>query len=277
MTQEKFQEMIAIQCYSKSTKKIYEFHIINFLKMFPNPSQENILDYLKYLVNHKKYSPSSLNLAKYSLIYYFKDVLQQKIVVYIPKIKRAKSLPQVINKETIFKMVGITKNLKHKIVLEMLYSSGVRLGEIIKSEWEDVDFQNKLLRVNNGKGNKDRYTILSNRVIDDLKKYREERYNKQSIYIFDSLQKPHTHLSGKTIQKIIKNTLKKLGINLKISPHSFRHSFATNLVEKDVNIRKIQTMLGHSNLNTTNLYTRVANKDLLNIQNPMDDYTQSEV
>lgn len=277
MTQEKFQDLIAIQCYSKATKKIYEFHVINFLKMFPNPLQENILDYLKYLITAKKYNPSSLNLAKYSLIYYFKDVLQQKIVVYIPKIKRAKSLPKVIDKEIIFRMIGITKNLKHKIVLEMLYSSGIRLGEIIKSEWEDVDFQNKLLRINNGKGNKDRYTILSNKVIDDLKKYREERYNKQSIYIFDSLQRPHTHISGKTIQKIVKNVLKKLGINLKVSPHNFRHSFATNLVEKDVNIRKIQSMLGHSNLNTTNLYTRVAKNDLLNIKNPMDDYTQSEV
>ena len=277
MTREKFQELIAIQCYSKSTKKIYEFHIGNFLKMYSNPIQENILDYLKYLVMIKKYSPSSLNLAKYSLIYYFKDVLQQKIMVYIPKIKRAKSLPKVVDKEIIFSMVDITKNLKHRIVLEMLYSSGIRLGEIVKSKWEDVDFQNKILRINNGKGNKDRITILSNKVIDDLKKYNDERYNKINPYIFDSLQKPHTHISCKTVQKIVKNTLKKLGINLKISPHSFRHSFATNLVEKDVNIRKIQTMLGHSNLNTTNLYTRVAKKDLLNIQNPMDDYIQSEV
>jgi len=245
--------------------------------MFPEQKQENILDYLQYLVKVRHYNASSLNLAKYALIYYFKEVLQQKIIVYIPTIKRARTLPIVIDNQIILQLIDVTKNLKHKIVIELLYSSGVRLGEIIKLKWEDFDFENKLIRINNGKGNKDRISILSQRVIDDLKKYKTERYNQQNPYVLDSLQRPNTYLSKKTIQKILDNARKKLGLKYKISPHRLRNSLATHLVEKDVNLRKIQTLLGHSNLNTTQIYTRVAKNDLINIQNPLDDASKVEI
>ncbi len=265
---EKFDQLIEIQRYSNSTKKIYRFHIKKFLKFCNGkPEQDKILDYLQSL---KSYKASSLNIAKYSIIYFFNNILNQEIIIKIPKIKREQLLPKVIDKDIIIKMIDVTKNLKHKILIELLYSSGLRLGEIVKVRWEDIDFENRIIRVNYGKGNKDRNSILSERVVRDLVIYRNKRYNKDNPFVFDSLQRPHTHICKRTVEAVIDNAKKKLGINYPVFPHMMRHSLATHLVEKDVNLRKIQSLLGHSNLNTTQIYTKVAKNDLINIKNPLD-------
>ncbi len=272
---DKFNQIIEIQRYSNSTKKIYKFHIKNFLRFCNGkPKQEEILNYLQSL---KDYKPSSLNIAKYSIIYFFNNILNQNITIKIPKIKREQLLPKVIDRDIIIKMIDVTKNLKHKIVIEMLYSSGIRLGEIVKLRWEDIDFQDKLVRINNGKGSKDRYSILSDKVVKDLIIYRDIRYNKDSPYVFDSSQKPNTHICKRTVEEILNNAKRKLKIKYPIFPHMMRHSLATHLVEKDVNLRKIQSILGHTNLNTTQIYTKVAKNDLIDIKNPLDDCVKSVV
>ena len=113
-----------VECKSQSTKDIYQFHISNFLMKYKEPKQENILDYLNYLVIEKRYKPSSLNLAKYALIYYFTNILHQQITIFIPTIKREKILPKVVSKDIILKMIDILTNIKHKIIVGLLYSSG---------------------------------------------------------------------------------------------------------------------------------------------------------
>lgn len=115
MTQQKFQQLITVQCYSQSTKDIYMFHVKKFLSMYQE-EQENILSYLEYLVKHKNYKASSVNLAKYALIYYFKEVLQQKMIVYLPKIKRAKSLPKCVDVQIIQQLLENTNNFKRELL-----------------------------------------------------------------------------------------------------------------------------------------------------------------
>lgn len=262
-----FEETIGIQRYSIATSKTYKFHIKNFLRFScGKPSQDKIKPYLYHLSNYK---PSSLNIAKYSILYFFKNILNQEINVNIPNIKKEKLLPRTINRNIIKNMINITTNLKHKVLIELIYSSGLRLGEIVKVRWDDLDFDNKLVFVK-GKGNKERYAKLSNLVIEDLKKYKQERTNKENIYIFDSLYRPFTHISKRTVQQIIKNAIKKLKLNIKISPHCLRHSYATHSLENGIDSRYIQKLLGHSNIRTTERYLEVTKTNLANIQSPLD-------
>lgn len=270
----KLNQYMEIQRYSNSTKSIYKFHIKKFLKFCGGkPSQDKILGYLSTL---EKYKPSSLNIAKYAIIYFFKNILEQKISVNIPIIKKEKLLPKIIDRSVIIKMIQITKNLKHKILIELLYSSGLRLSEIAKVKWNDLDYDNRMVFVK-GKGSKERWAKLSNCVIEDLKKYYSERYNKNNEYVFDSLQRPNTHISTRTVQKVLLNNIRKTDLKIKISPHKLRHSYATHSLEDGVDSRYIQKLLGHSNIRTTEMYLAVMKNDLAKIPSPMDNIVESVV
>ena len=219
-----------------------------------------------------KYRPSSLNIAKYSIIYFFKNVLNQEVTIRIPKIKRERLLPKTVDSSAIMKMINATANLKHKILIELLYSSGLRLGEIVKVRWEDLDSINKLVFIK-GKGNKERYTKLSDKVTADLEDYRNVRDKMSNLgnpYVFDSEQRPETHISKKTVQKVLENTSKKLRLPMKVTPHRIRHSFATHSLENGTDSRYIQKMLGHSSSRTTEIYTQVTKNSLKNIESPLD-------
>lgn len=262
-----FEETIGIQRYSIATFKIYKFHIKGFLRFCSGePSQDKIKP---YLYNLSRYKPSSLNIAKYSILYFFKNILNQEINVNIPNIKKEKLLPRTINRGIIKDMINITANIKHKILIEFLYGSGLRLGEIVKVKWNDLDFESKLVLVK-GKGNKERYAKLSDLVIQDLKRYRQERTNKENVYVFDSLYRPFTHISKRTVQQIIHNSIKKLKLNIKVSPHCLRHSYATHSLENGIDSRYIQKLLGHSNIRTTERYMEVTKTNLSNIRSPLD-------
>ena len=262
-----FEETIGIQRYSIATSKTYRFHIKNFLKFCSGkPAQDRIKPYLYHL---SKYKPSSLNTAKYSILYFFKDILNQEINVNIPVIKKEKLLPRTVNRDIIKKIIDVTTNLKHKILIKFLYGSGLRLGEIVKVRWNELDFENKLVLVK-GKGNKERFAKIPNNIIEDLKKYEQERDNKKSVYIFDSLYRPYTHISKRTVQQVIKNAIKKLKLDIKVSPHCLRHSYATHSLENGIDSRYIQKLLGHSNIRTTERYMEVTKTNLANIQSPLD-------
>ena len=151
-------------------------------------------------------------------------------------------------------MLEVTKNLKHKLLMEIMYASGLRVSEIIKIKINDIDFEEGIIRVNLGKGKKDRQTILSKRAIEDLKNYLQKR-NDDNPYVFPGAQNK-SHLSVRSVQKIVLRAAKLAGIKKDISCHNLRHSFATHLLEleKGVDIRYIQRLLGHKRLETTQIY-----------------------
>ena len=264
------QENIEVQCYSQATKQAYIFHIKNFLKSYHNDlKQENILKYLFYLRTEKNYSPSTLNIAKASLIYFFEKGLNQKITINIPIIKREKPLPKPIDREIIIKLINNTINIKHKVLIELLYSSGLRLAEIVKVKWGDIDLLNKTIRVNKGKGSKDRISILSDEVIKHLLILNDIKI-KDNDFVFFSNTRNSTHISKKTVQKVLANASKKADIGYIVTPHQIRHSFATHSLENGIDIRIIQHLLGHASPKTTMLYTKVTKRNLSKISNPLD-------
>jgi len=267
----KLTKVMEIECISESTKKSYKKHISKYLNYYgKETNQKHILDHLYYLKMVRHYKPSSLIVVKSALIYYYKKILEQEIIIKIPKIKREKKLPNPVERDTIKLILKNIKNLKHRILVKICYGGGLRLEDTIRVRWEDLDFTTKTIRINLGKGNKDRITKLSDSVIKDLMIYKKERNNQTSIYVFDSLSRPNTHISKRTFQEVLATASKKANIN-RINPHRLRHSFATHSLENGTNIRYIQEMLGHSNIRTTQQYTKVAKHNLAKLKSPMDE------
>ena len=267
----KFQQTIEIQHYSKETFKSYKFHIGKFRDYYGDDlTKENILRHLHYLTQ-RGFSASTINITRASLLYYANTILKKEIEPKeITTIKRAKPLPKPIQAGIIKRIIDHTPNLKHRIVLEVLYGSGLRLGEVTKIEWNDIDFVEGILRVNKGKGNKDRLVKLGESVITHLLDYKESRDNKDSIYLFDSMARPQTHITEKTVQKILGNSCKKAEIKEHYNIHRLRHSYATHSLEAGVDIRKIQEALGHSSPKTTMIYTKVTKDTIKGMISPLD-------
>lgn len=174
--------------------------------------------------------------------------------------KRKKNLPLVLNKKEILKMIEVTKNLKHRLLLMIAYSTGMRISEILSLRWEHIKDTHIFIKC--GKGNKDRMTLISKK----LKKLLRE-FEKPSGIVFVGRNGKYSYRSA---QKVFLKSAKKAGIKPRVTPHVFRHSFATHLLENGTDIRHIQKLLGHSRLETTQRYTYVSNEGLKNIKNPLD-------
>jgi site-specific recombinase XerD len=263
---------LKIRGFSRKTIKAYLHYnrkFLNFARKSPKEiANEDIKRYLEYLAD-KKLSNTTLNLAINALKFYYTQVLKRKFFFDIKHPKKEKRLPVVLTKDEIRRMLEVTENLKHKLLMEIMYASGLRVSEIIKLKIKDIDLEEGIIRVNLGKGKKDRQTILSKRAIEDLKMYLQKR-NDNNPYVFPGAQNKG-HLSTRSVQKIVLRTAKLAGIKKDISCHSLRHSFATHLLEKGVDIRYIQKLLGHKRLETTQIYTKVSTQKLKEIESPLDD------
>jgi len=263
------QELI-IRGFSKRTIKSYLSHNQRFLdfvgKSAREVSSQDIKNYLLYLKG-QNYSNTSLNSVISALKFYYSQLLHRKLFFVIKRPKKEKFLPMVLSKLEIVKIINSSSNLKHKTLLSLLYGSGLRVSEVIKIKISHLDLATKSLLVKDGKGNKDRYTLLSGQSIKLLEIYLKKLPSAQ-IYLLAGLNAPH--LSQRSAQKIFDKALDKSGIKKEATCHSLRHSFATHLLESGVSIRYIQKLLGHSSLKTTEIYTSVARDFWENIKSPLD-------
>lgn len=262
---EKLQERIKLRGYTKQTEKSYCYHVKDFLSFLDksrlNLNEEGIKLYLLSL----NLSNNSVRLKIMAIKFFFLEVLKSSINNFdIPNPKKHKILPKILSKEDIQKIINLNTNLKHRLIIKILYSSGLRLQELIDLKRNDIDFDRNLIFVKSGKGKKDRFTLLSQELKLDLLKYYSS-YSFKTDYVFEGRNKKY---SKKSVQKILEYSGKK--IDKRITPHMLRHSFATHLLESGVDIRYIQELLGHSNVKTTEIYTHVSNKNLQNIKSPLD-------
>ena len=262
---------LRIRGFSSKTVKAYLHYNIALLKFKSkspkNINSDDIKEYLLYLKN-KNLSNATLNVAINATKFYYTQILRRKFFVNkeIIRTKKSKKLPEVFIKDEIKKILATIQNVKHKLILAMMYSSGLRVSEVINVRVGDLDFENNILKVKLAKGVKDRITILSKKIVRILKKYVKNK--ETGDYVFESVR--GAKLSERSVQKIFTQALKKSEIKKKASCHSLRHSFATHLLESGTDIRYIQELLGHKRLETTQIYTKVANNKLKNIKNPLD-------
>lgn len=260
---QKVKEQMILQNFTQKTKKAYLYNIDKFLtyleKNSLNISQTPIKRY--FLGLHEIYDVNTIRQIRASIIYLLKILNINITFDEIPSPKRKKLLPKVISKEEIQQIIKQTKNIKHKLIIILLYSSGLRVSEITNLKKSDINTSNNTILIKQAKGRKDRYTILSKKAKSVLTEYLCQTTFK-SHYLFEGR-------NGKYTVKSIQEILKKSSPN-NITPHMLRHSFATHLLEAGTDIKYIQKLLGHSKLETTSIYTHVANKDFLHIKSPFD-------
>lgn len=191
-------------------------------------------------------------------------------VKHIPFQKKRKNLPVVLSQEDVKSLLSVIENPKYLAIASTLYSSGLRLSECLNLKIEDLDSSNMVITVRNGKGHKDRVTILSERLLQILRDYYRKSSLKPVTYLFPKKYDRFNPFSKRQTQNFIHEAGLKAGIAKPVSPHVLRHSFATHLLESGVNIRKIQVMLGHRSLQTTSVYTHLTKDFLSGVKSPLD-------
>ena len=253
-----------LKAYLKFNKKFNEF-------IHKNPERittDDVKKYLAYLISDKKLKPASVNLAFSALKFYYDDILKKKLFADLKPPKIEKKIPNALAREEIRKMIDAEENIKHKLLISFMYASGLRVSECVSLKINDLNFEENMGKVISGKGRKDRYIKLSEKLVGDLKRYLKER-KESSDYIFPGV---NNHLSVRMAQKIVKNAAKKADLKGRVHCHLLRSSFATHLLENGVDIRLIQELLGHSDLSTTQRYTKVSTEQLKKVISPFDKF-----
>ena len=224
--------------------------------------------HLLYLVEEKKVSNASLHNGYRALRFLYKEILHQAFVIEAIKRPRTQQrLPVVLSRTEVKRLLDSVVNLKHRMMLSLVYAGGLRVGEVVRLKVQDVDGERMLIRVHQGKGAKDRYTLLSQAILDELRLY-WTLYRPQQ-WLFPGARTGR-HLSERSIQQVFHRAVIRAGIQKPITTHCLRHSFATHLLESGTDLRYIQELLGHSSPKTTQIYTHVTRKDLARIISPLD-------
>jgi len=256
------QKELSIRKYSRRTIKSYIRINRDFLLFSGKTPKEienkDIKEYLYYVVNQKKVAASTLNVIINALKFYYGEVLKRNFIYEIKRPPKDKKLPVVLSKEEGKKILNATSNIKHKAILMLMYSGGLRVGATIKLRPEDIDANRKLIYIRTSKGRKDRYTLLSNVALQTLQEY--EKKEKPQKELFPSWNK-EKHITARAVQKIFQNACRKAKVNKDVSVHSLRHSFATHLLDSGIDLRYIQELLRNKSSKTTEIYTHVSTKN----------------
>ncbi|SNR83630.1 site-specific tyrosine recombinase/integron integrase [Desulfurobacterium atlanticum] len=262
---------LLIRKYSRKTVKSYLRYNRELLIFSGKKPEEidnkDIKKYLYYMVARKKVSTSTLNVIINALKSYYGEILKKKFIYNVKRPKKDKKLPVVLSRGEIRSILQAPTNIKHKAILVLAYSSGLRVGEVVRLKPEDIDVNRGLIHIKGSKGRKDRYTLLSRTALKFLREYMKSYHPKK--WLFEGV-KEGKHITTRTAEKIFKNACKKAGINKKVTFHSLRHSFATHLLESGTDLRYIQELLGHVHSKTTEIYTHVSTKNLGKIISPID-------
>jgi integrase/recombinase XerD len=260
-----------IRKYSIRTHELYikmNAELLRFTNKSPDEiTNDDIRRFLFHYVTAKERKASTINCMINALKFYYGITLKREFIYSFVRPKQDKKIPDVLSKEEVSLLIKKTNNIKHRTLLTIVYSAGLRVSEIVSLRTDDIDFIRKTIRIRSGKGRRDRLTILSDKAAKMLTHYIE--YERPDFFLFPS-QNRRTHLTIRTAQAIFSQALIRAKISRKLGIHSLRHSFATHLIENGIDIRYIQNLLGHKNIATTEIYTHVSKKSFLSIPSPFD-------
>jgi len=264
-----FLDELKLLKYSRSTIKNYISCLKEFLTIQNDESEafeKRIKQFILYKIDNGV-STSSVNLYHSALKLYGTKVLNIDITDSIERPSKDKKLPHVLSREDVKLIFKNTENLKHRTILMLIYSAGLRVSEAALMKLSDIDFNRDVIHIKNAKGRKDRITLLADNLKVILTDYLTDY--KPDKWLFAG-QEPGSHISIRSVQKMFENAVAKSRINKEVSVHSLRHSFATHLLENGTDIRYIQELLGHEHTKTTMIYTKVSNSALRKIKSPLD-------
>lgn len=259
--------------YSVRTIKIYKSIFEEFINYYHKYDinkidEPQVISFLRFLVMERKVSTSYQNQAINAIKFYYEKVLGgQRKFYFIDRPKKEQTLPNVLNEEEVIRLIKSVDNIKHKCMLMLAYSAGLRLGEVIRLQKNDIDRERMQIKVVEGKGRKDRYTKLSARFLVTYDQYIEKYKPKQ--YVFEGVR--GGLYSESSVQNMVKSVVKKAGIQKETTMRTLRHTFATHSLENGVDLRYIQSMMGHASSKTTEIYTHITTKGFDQIKSPMDN------
>jgi len=269
-------EDMQLRNLTPATQRNYVHHVAGFSKYFGvSPEQldlEAIRQYQLYLLNERKLSPETINQYVSSVKFLYLNTLEMPWTgEYFPRIRRASRLPVVLSQEEMLAFFDYVPGIKYRAALMTCYGAGLRVSEAVGLRIGDIDSHRNLIRVEQGKGQKDRYTMLSPRLLDVLRRYyRAVRPGDQpGDYLFPSWR-PGKHLCQASLQVACREAALKAGIRKHVTVHTLRHSFATHLLENGADIRIIQALLGHSRIETTAHYAAVSPQVVKATVSPLD-------
>lgn len=248
---------------------------IRFNSMFldyvnKNPDEITEDDIKEYIAEKLSQRASITTIMFLSAIKYAQtSIFKKDPTSAIRRPKREKRLPTVLTKKEVINLFQSINTKKSKLMITFLYSTGIRVSELTNLKIDDLDFNDKMGQVRQGKGKKDRIFNIPKFLLARLKTYSEKQKQMGSTYLFSG--RSGNKMSDRNVQKIVKKAAEKAEIKKEVHPHTLRHSFATHLLENEIDIRKIQELLGHADLSTTQVYTHVSPEELKKIKSPIDE------
>lgn len=268
MLVKKLQEYLRITGYSPNTIQAYVGCVRKIYDYCKKPLNEideaEFTDFLDRLVK-KKCSPYTINQYHAAFKLVITKIYKKRFRFTFPYAKRHKRLPVVLSRKDIINIIESINNRKHRLMVELAYGAGLRVSEVINLRVKDVEIDELTLHIRMAKGNKERMTVMPEKLKKGLAWLTD---NKQADeFVYESMR--GGRLTIRTAQNIFKRALKKAGIKKPATFHSLRHSFATHLLENGIDIRYVQELLGHQNIRTTQLYTQVTSPQLKNIKSPL--------
>ena len=264
MKKEAFRRKLSVR-----TIKIYCFCVQRFLafcnKEPRKVTKKDIREYIAYLADKGK-SGNTLNVYLNAVKFMTEQLLFKNWRLNIKYSKVPNSLPTVLTKDEVLRLIDSIDNPKHKLMVSLMYSAGLRLSELVQLRVRDFEFDKNYGWVRHGKGDKDRMFILSERLKEEILRVIENRHYDSYLFIGNN----KSHISKESIYLIVKKAAKKAGIPKNVHPHTLRHSFATHLIENDYDVSSVQSLLGHNSPETTMVYIHTASPKMISVQSPLD-------
>ena len=270
----KFLKYLEYRRYSEQTIRSYTVHIRNFLKVFmgrdlADVDFSKVRDYIIGYIGSRNLSRSYQNQMINAIKIYF-DVVYGRVVgsMELPRPRKWRKLPEVFSKDEVSRILEVTINRKHKLIISLIYGTGMRLSEAMNLKIEDIDYGRGIINIRGGKGMKDRVVVLPGNLLELINRYRREYLPK--VYLFEG--QDGGCYSRRSIQNVVKRGIEKAGIMKDASVHTLRHSFATHLLESGVDLRYIQELLGHKSSRTTEIYTHISSDRIRDIKSPLEGF-----
>ena len=270
---DRYVQQLILSGYSVNTIKTYCQEFLQLLKLLKSYlvddlTTEKLRSYFLYCIQKLKLSENLIHSRINAVKFYFEKVLkQERMFLDVPRPKKPSLLPKAISAQDIKKMLDTIQNLKHSLMLRLCYGMGLRVSEIVNLKVMDIDSVRMQVLVRQGKGKKDRYVILPQSVLLDLRSY--YLAFKPAEFLFEG--QSGGQYSVRSVQKVFETAMKKAKINKKVGVHSLRHSYATHLIEQGTDIRFVQELLGHNSIKTTMLYTHLTDSTKRKIKSPLDN------
>ncbi len=273
---QKIKNELRLRNYSPRTIESYLGCLSDYFKYIKIIKKEPEINLIKkYLLEKQERGQSSqtINVHLQAIKYFYREVMKNKTEIDIRFAKTASKLPIVLSRDEIRKILAVISNEKHKLMIALAYSGGLRVSEIINLKIKDINLAELVIHIKGAKGNKDRITLFPEKLVLEAEKIMANK--NPNDYFFASergacLPMRQGKLTERTAQKVFENALQKAGVQKDATFHSLRHSFATHLLENGTDVRYVQELLGHANIRTTQIYTKVTNPALRKIKSPLD-------